>query len=370
MRNVDYTVVSAGSWATDTGGPISCSNNSKSASNIRIVSEVSSPATKGIVDEVSLVTPPPGTYATGQGRGIVKVVNRDQVPVAGAPVNLTGPSSFSATTNSLGCAVFPYIPIGNYTATVPGLGVDWEGNSSPSKPLSVTQSASTAQTFEIDSPAEIRATFDTAVNGTTSNAESRWLTLTNPKLIVGSKLFTAPTGSPDTEAQINATGLFPFLDGYTAYPGQCPANAAGAKTYIPTPGQIFLTTSNKLRVPSINIRVVTSSSTSGSGPAGVNGATVIIKSDDSGCANVFPNQTTNSSGALPQPGFPYGRYRLCAQRTVSGTTTHGHADIRPYSTSTGDTNEQIVNTAAAGNPVAFNTTGAIRLWLNRSGACH
>ena len=78
VRGVNYTVVSKGTWAVDQGGPVSCSNISRTAANVRIVSEVTSNATKGIVDQVSLVTPPPGTYATGEGRAIVKLVDRDE----------------------------------------------------------------------------------------------------------------------------------------------------------------------------------------------------------------------------------------------------------------------------------------------------
>jgi Tfp pilus assembly protein PilV len=115
VRGVNYTVVSKGTWAVDQGGPISCSNISRPAANIRIVSEVTSNATKGVVDQVSLVTPPPGTYATGEGRAIVKVADKDGDPVQGMTVSLAGTASFSGTTNSLGCAVFSFIPIGNYT---------------------------------------------------------------------------------------------------------------------------------------------------------------------------------------------------------------------------------------------------------------
>jgi type II secretory pathway pseudopilin PulG len=380
VRGVDYTVVSNGSWAVDSGGPISCSNTSRTAANVRIVSTVSSPATRGTVDQASLVSPPPGTYATGQGRAIVKVSNPNQAPVSGMTVNLTGPGSFTGTTNSLGCAVFPFIPIGTYTAAVSGLGyVDWDGNLNPTKSVGVTQSASTAQSFEMGSAAEIRATFDTVVGATTLAAESRWLTVSNSKMLVGSKLFTAPTASPDPEPQLNATNLFPFLDGYSLYPGQCSVNAAGAKTYTPTPGQILTVASpNKLRLPAINIRVVTSNSTSGSGPVGLPGATVVIKSADAGCGNTFPNQTSATTtaggqGALPAPGFPYGSYKVCAQQTVGGVTTHGHADVQPYaSSSTAHTDETVVNTAAGGNTLSYNTAGAIRVWIKPAltGPCH
>ena len=72
--------MSSVAWATDTGGPISCSNNSKTAANMRITSAVTSNATSGNDHQVSLVTPPPGTFATGQGRGIVKVADSNGTP--------------------------------------------------------------------------------------------------------------------------------------------------------------------------------------------------------------------------------------------------------------------------------------------------
>src|SRR5918998_3326520 len=78
VRGVDYTVKSSASWAVESGGAISCSNTSKTSANIRILSEVTSPLTRGTVDQVSLVTPPAGTFAPGEGRAIVKVVNHMQ----------------------------------------------------------------------------------------------------------------------------------------------------------------------------------------------------------------------------------------------------------------------------------------------------
>jgi Tfp pilus assembly protein PilV len=372
VRGVDYTIVSKGSWAVDSGGPISCSNISRTAANIRIVSEVTSNATKGVVDQVSLVTPPPGTYAAGEGRAIVKVQDRNGDPVQGMTVNLTGTATLSGTTNSLGCAVFAFIPVGNYTANPVGLGyVDWDGNATPSKSLTVNQSQSTAVNFEMDNAATIQAFFDTAVNGVTATtaAESRWLTVANSKLVVGSELFTAGGTSPATATQINATSLFPFLDGYSVYPGQCAANAAGAKTYTPTPGQILSTSTNKLRLPSINVRVVTSTSLTAPGPAGVNGAVIRVK-PTSGCANTFPAQTgasvtygsTTYAGAIPKPGYPYGSYQICAD--LGGR--RGFADVPPYTSAGPTSSETVNNTAAAGNNVTW-ASGLIRIYVPTSG---
>ena len=91
VRGADYTVTSSVAWVTDQGGPISCSNNSKTAANLRITSAVTSNATKATITEVSLVTPPPGTFSPGQGRGIVKVNKADGTPGVAVGVNLIGP---------------------------------------------------------------------------------------------------------------------------------------------------------------------------------------------------------------------------------------------------------------------------------------
>jgi Tfp pilus assembly protein PilV len=375
VRGVTYTVVSRGSWSVDTGGPISCSNISRTAANVRIVSEVTSNASKGIVDQVSLVTPPPGTYATGEGRAIVKLVDQLNAPLSGVTVNLTGPGSFSGVTNALGCVVFPFIPIGNYTATATRLGyVDVDGASAPSQSLTVNQSQSTAVNFTMGNAATIQAQFDTLVGATTLAAQSRWLSVANSKLTVSPRLFTAGGTSPATTTQINATTLFPFTNGYSVYPGQCTANAAGAKTYIPGPGLIFQNwvPLNKLRMPSINIHVVNNATPT---PANLTGATVMIEpSDYPTCPNVFPTQvstntTAGGSAALPNPGYPYGTYKLCAQN--SGATLHGHGDILSSGAyGTGHVDDTINNATGGNNTITATTDGAIRIQVNQTGPCH
>ena len=373
VRGVNYTIVSKGSWALDTGGPISCSNISRTAANVRIVSEVTSNATKGIVDQVSLVTPPPGTYAVGEGRAIVKLADQNNDPLAGVTVDLTGPGSFSGTTNALGCVVFSFIPIGNYTATAQRNGyVDVDGDSTPSQSLTVNQSQSTAVNFTMGNGATIQAQFETVVGTTTLAAQSRWLSVGNSGMTISPKLLTATGTAPATTTQINASSLFPFPGGYSVYPGQCTANAAGAKTYVPLPGQILSTATDKLRLPSINIHVVNSSGTN------TTGATVMIEPADA-CANWFPTQlstntTAGGSAALPQPGFPYGTYKMCAQTGSGATAVHGHGDVRtgtsPGSYGTGHVDDTVPNTTAGGNTPNSGALNAIRIMLNQTGPCH
>jgi hypothetical protein len=261
--------------------------------------------------------------------------------------------------------------------------------------MTVTAGTSTSTSFEMDTSAEIRAAFDTVVNGTTAvAAKSQWLTLTNSKLSVGSKIFQgSPAGSP--QSTVIAPTLFPFVDGYKAYAGQCtannpalaPTNNAGLlPTYSLTPGQILtMTSANDIRVPSINVQVLKADGTT------FNGATVFIKTADSGCTQTFPTQvsaqktygSTTYQAVLPEPGFPYGTYTLCAQQTATGP--HGHADVRSggvwndngtsvlAEATNPAVNETVSNTAAAGTPAPPPTTaanGAVRIRMTRSGACH
>jgi type II secretory pathway pseudopilin PulG len=397
VRGVDYSVQSTGSWAVDNGGPISCSNNSKTAANIRIVSAVSSNATKGVIDEASLVTPPAGSFAAGEGRAVVKVLDRNAAPIQGATVNLTGASSFSGTTNSLGCVIFPFVAQGGYTATVSGLGlVDWQGNTPATKATSVTAGTSTLTSFEVDASADIRANFDTLVGGTlvaNATVKSQWLTVLNSKLTVGFENFEAsPTGSPN--ALVTASPLFPFVDGYGVYAGKCTTNnpalaptntPASLQVFTPTPGQIM--TTPRVRVPAINVRVLQVDGTTLQA-----GAVITVKTAD-GCAMTFPTQLSNSAApaapltpaGMPQPGFPYGTYKVCAQATVGGSMRHGHADVRTGAgtgiydalstnayqneTVSNRVDDTVSNTTAAGNTTSDTVLGSIRLRLNRNGVC-
>jgi hypothetical protein len=100
---------------------------------------------------------------------------------------------------------------------------------------------------------------------------------------------------------------------------------------------------------------------------------MVIKSADTGCNNTFTNQTSNNvtygsttyAGALPEPGFPYGQYTICAQRTVSGNVRHAFADVYPFSSSN-TVNETVNNNTAGGNTPSFNVAGSIRIYLSSS----
>jgi hypothetical protein len=271
--------------------------------------------------------------------------------------------------------------------------VDWQGNNPATRPVGVTAGTSTTASMELDSAAQINAVFDTQVGAATAvAAKSQWLTLANAKLTVGAKTFTAsPATAPN--ATISAQNLFPFTDGYGGYAGKCstnspalPPNTSTLPVYTPTAGSVLtMTTANDIRMPSINVQVVGSTSSN----TATNGATIIVKTAD-GCTNTFPNQvsaaktygSTTYQGALPEPGFPYGSYKLCAQNSTA--TAHGHADVFSGSPASYDAKQNnavsaetaanrvddtVTNYAPGGNSPTVRTAGAIRLKLNRTGPC-
>ncbi len=380
VKGVDYSVKSLATWATDPGGvTTSCSSTTKTQANLRIVSQVTSPLTRGTVDLASLVTPPPGAgFSTGEGRIIVKVVDRDQAPIQGVTVNLTGPNAYSDATNAAGCAVFPFVPAGNYTASASSVGlVGWQGESPVTKATSSTAGISTAMTLEMDQPSTFNVNF--VVGNTATAAKSQFATVTNANLTApGTKTFEAvPAGSPNL--LVTAAGLYPFIGTYGIYAGPCatnnPANAptsslALLQTFSPTPNQTF-SPNPKIKMPPINVRVINSAGTLVSASPF---ATVTVKENDANCSTVFPPQTSNTSGALPEPGFPYGTYKICAQRTVAGTpavTSHGHADVRAggYATSTTHVDDVVSNVNPAGNPTVTTTDLAIQIRLSMTGPC-
>ena len=151
VRGVDYTVTSSVAWVTDQGGPVSCSNNSKTAANLRITSAVTSNATKGTIDEVSLVTPPPGTFSPGQGRGIVKVNKADGTRRAvGVGVSLIGTSTYHRHHQLARLRGLPVRRRGHLHGLrgAASLLVDWQGDSPSTTALSVT--AGTSTTTSVD----------------------------------------------------------------------------------------------------------------------------------------------------------------------------------------------------------------------------
>jgi hypothetical protein len=354
VAGIDYSVSSRADWIRDNSGTVSCTNDSTQANYMRIASTVTPlggrPGTP--VTQTSLIAPSNGTFSTTQGSLAVALVDRNGVARPNVPVNLSGSGvALSDTTNSLGCAVFGYLAAASYNVTVsaPGL-VDRGGNTNVNQSVSVVGGTTTLFTMELDAPTTIATSFDTKV-GTNAPvaAAAQSITVTNPNLPApGRKSFSVPPPFPTSPNTVSGTNLYPFTGGYAVYAGNCPANdprTYSANYFNTNPGLVTVspgaTQAVTVRVPAINIVVRNSSNVI------LPNAHVTVTPTDSGCTETYPAQSTDTAGALPKPGYPFGNYSVCAddsakrKRTVAivNTAVGGSATTTlTLPSSTGPTN--------------------------------
>ena len=328
VDGIPFTVVSRSDWVTDSSGSASCTSTTAKADYLKISSKVTWPAMGGInpVTLTSVIAPPTGSFSTDQGSLAVQVVDGSGNPVAGKSVSLSGPASFTETTNDLGCVLWGFLTAGNYTVTLGAGCSDRDGNTPVTKPVSVVGEATTTVTLDCDIPGSISAVADTVtrnLSGTLQAAKAsplRYLTVANSGLSAPG--WTAfGNGTPTTT--ITATGLFPFSEQYAVYAGNCarqdPRSAPNTGTAVmqaaPKGGTAGPVT---VRQPAINVDVDRSDNAN----TQLSGATVMATVNTTltpGCAGVY-TFTTNSNGQIDDPGLPYGTYDLCAQANIGGTT--------------------------------------------------
>ena len=351
-----YTIASETDWIRDnTGGTISCTNSSSQADYLRIRTTVTSSSVGKRTAPVkidSLVAPPVGAVGSNQGTLTVQINNRDAVGVPNVPVKITsGAFSMTELTNSVGCAVFAYVPVGSYDVNVnePGK-VNPMGTNDVHVSGSVSNGTTNVTTIVYDVAGSVTASFRTrywdAATSAFVDAPSRVFSFSLANAGVtstGYRQFTPAVAPADT---VTATQLFPFKDQYGLYSGRCleenPTVTNGGAVQIVDRGGIYNET---VYQPALRVRVMT-----GSSPATpVAGAFVKATLIESGaCAgDTIPSIRTNPLNGLTtyagtgasdpkrgyvtrpavtgfpfDPGIPYGQWSVCAdngtrQRTVT-----------------------------------------------------
>ncbi len=306
VASVPYTVVSRADWVSDASGLASCVSSNTQSEYMKLTSTVHSPAS---VDEpvsaTTFLTPPVGAFGVNTGTAAVKLTDRDGQPHAGIGVSLTGPGSEIGATNDLGCAIFAYIPIGNWTAQVNGGLVNWSGESPAESQVTVAVNKTSLTQLEVDVPASLRASFVTPAGVAT---DYKAISVANAKLANGVKSYT---WSPATATR-DVESLFPFHDGYGVYAGSCKASnpANWDSDYFETAGFADLDPGEMLQ--SVNVVVPQSKITVTQGGSPVN-ATVTVTQRDSayGCTSTVVTTTVGSDGYI-ELSLPFGHYRLCA----------------------------------------------------------
>ncbi len=236
VAGVQYSVVSETEWVRDASGTLNCTDDTAQADYLKISSTVNSPRQTVPVKEVSLLTPAAGAFNATAGTLVVKITDRNGLPLGGVTVSLSGAGSFSDTTNSEGCAIFGYIPAGDYDVDVPGR-VSWGGDNSSTSQATVVCGEDKPEAARDGGP---RVATGASPAGRMAarppGPRSRWRTRS-----FRAALATSRSASPATA--IDATGLFPFLDGYGVYAGSCAKNNPSFwdPTYFQTSGKGFVT---------------------------------------------------------------------------------------------------------------------------------
>ena len=311
VGSVDYTVVSKTEWVRDASGVVSCTDDSTQAEYMKLSSTVWSPAgVNKAVTETTLLTPAPGAFSATTGTAAILLTDRDGQPIAGSTVTLSGPGTYSETTNSAGCAIFGYIPAGAYTAQVSG-GVTWASQLPATAPAPVTANRTSLVAIEVEPPGSLRARFINPVG-----AASTWsrITVAHAKLPAGFKVFPNSTATAKF-GTLDATNLYPHHDAYGVYAGSCARNNPAfwdSDYFLPGgPGYIELDPGDNLKsvdvvTPTLTI-TLTKRTDSGTD------FRIRIKQMDTGCTEELWHDNTASTAATQIKTFqlPFGRYKIC-----------------------------------------------------------
>ena len=278
-----YTIASEADWVSDTSASeISCTSTGGKADFLRLRSTVTS-ATVGTATGSaridSLMTPPIGSAGGNNGTLSVQVLDRDNQPVTGLGVTVNGQDAgFGGTkaTNAKGCAVFAYVPADTYDIGMNTAGyVTPEGVQSVAASGVVTIGSATVVPLLYDRAGTLTASFDTKyydwaakVYRVTSSPAFN-LTVTNGGMSTnaGRRIVTSTT----PVAQLAATSLYPFADGYGVYSGRCVEESPSVfdSTWASTSGNAFMfvdraaSAAITVRQPALPVRVADGKRTSG-----------------------------------------------------------------------------------------------------------
>jgi len=335
VGNVTYTIASKAVWIDDSTGNATCSGGASNADYLKVSSTVTWPTMGKIkpVTSTTIVAVPNGSFGSGQGSIQALVEDHTPTGIPGLPVNLSGPSTGTLSTDGAGCVFWGYLPVGTYTVALNQAGyVDWKGQQSVSQTQDVVGGSTSNFVFDYDRAANLDVSFDTQVGASTQVASAKSIMLGNASLTTP-RQFTS--GTPATTIS-SGYSLFPFGNGYAVWGGSCvlaqPSQYGQAMpTVTPAPGGTQAVT---IRLPALNIVV-------NKGGSPFPSANVRITPVSAGCGSTF-TATLNAAGKLAQPGLPYGDYTVCAddnngassRRVTAGTAMSPIQNRAPAGTTT------------------------------------
>jgi Tfp pilus assembly protein PilV len=358
INGLSYTVASTVDSVRDTtGGTVSCTNDGNQADYLKLTSTVSANSIKPVT--IASLSAPPLSYSSSRGTLVVQV-NDGAVPavgVQGVSVTITGPTTTSDTTNSLGCAVFPFIPAGSYDVAIFKNGyVDYAGTTTAiHQSKTVTGGNLTTQSFIYDAAGSIPVTFETDIgtSGVVLSPSRGYNASAFNTLVPGNQMRSSADINPPVPT-ITLANLFPFRTAYNTWAGRC----AGANPKTAVPNVNWFNVGNigandnalvppggaspgvTVRQPGLEVRVKQVTTAIPPVTTYQNGASVVITPQDLTCApkdttwTTVKNPVANTDGWITKPlydfggsigsvaydpGVPFGAYTVCAQQNF-GTT--------------------------------------------------
>ncbi len=325
LNGTTFTIESSGVFINDKTGTSSCGKESSSADYVKITSKVTWPSTgaHAPVTIAGIVTPPTGSLDPSHGTLTIFAANAHEVPIAGVGLTGTGAGTFSGTTSSEGCAMFPDQPSGNYTLSPSGVAgglVDVNGNTPGPTTIGVVAGSTSTVQLLYDQPGSIVTEFTTMSGGKLVSTKGDSIVVFNSGMTTAKTFGTV--GTP--KSPITATSLFPFTSKDTVYAGSCegdnpnptseanpPGAAAMASVLVPANGSV----NASIQLPVLNLNVW--SGTSKTPETRVKNAHVIVSDVNCTAKRTY---TASSSETTSIP-LPWSTYEVCADNG-SGTGTH------------------------------------------------
>lgn len=322
LDGINFTVESSSVFVNNsTGNDSSCATGNLSADYVRLTSKVTwgGMGSRPPVTFQSIVAPSSGSLDPSHGILAITAINAAGKALSGVGLAGSGPGTFSGTTDANGCAHFADLASGNYTLTptAPGM-VDKTGSAPKAQTVGVIPSSTAQVQLQYDLPGSVPVNFKYRVGSTSelkaSSADS--ILAFNAETGGQPKAFASTSGN--REATVSATSLFPFTTPYSLYAGWCSSNNPNPKSEKEPPGAAAMASvvvpagkaapAATIQLPALNVTVKNGSTL-------LNGATVRLTETNCNAQRFF---TTNSSGALADPGMPWGTYEVCASATISG----------------------------------------------------
>lgn len=346
VGGVTYSISSRADWVNDDSGDANCTVAGSSTDYMKVSTVVTWPDLSGRKPVTLETISNPGVRAFGKAQGslAVRVSDRDGDGLSGLQLNLSGGATLSDTTNDAGCVMWGFLPAAaSYSLSFsrPPDYVTPDGLQVANKAISLTGGETTNRALQYDRGGHITANF------VTKRSDTGPLIPTDPLFahvthsgMIEPKWFAVASGSGTSGL------LFPFTSAYTIHADKCSAANVPVPAPIPDPEEPSAPTAVAVTVargatndpaavvqlPALNIKVTS---------LGANkaGATVRVTTP---CGTVY-RRTTNASGTLDDPGFPYAEsLGICVsdgtrQRTLSRANKNFNVTDVTMSIVAGDT---------------------------------